>query len=353
MKKRKYRIKNKLFICLLLVALLILPGCGASASGNGGGNAPAEKIPIRWLILPKFEIGSITGDAPGEAQLFYEAYCKDGMEYELPGSPESLKLYVKDGIALCLLSQGKVSAAINTGKILSDSRFDFSDAYILGVGCCGAARGYGRMGDVYLISAAVDYDLGHTADPREMKDASRPTWFHDESLDPFALVTLNSELTNEAFELTKGIRPKTTEITDRVLAKTFPGEEWASRPPAVLLGTTVTSDNYWKGLFHHQNALSVTKTYHCSDPFVSTEMEDIALARTVESFGLLDRLIIIRSAVNMDVFLAGTSPENLWINHSADSLSSDESIEALDIFTPAMENCFSVGSVLIDRLLIK
>ena len=107
-----------------------------------------------------------------------------------------------------------------------------------------------------------------------MKDASRPTWFHDESLDPFALVTLNPELTSEAFELTKGIRPKTTEITDRVLAKNFPGEEWASRPPAVLLGTTVTSDNYWKGRYHHQNALTVTEAYHCSDPFVSTEMED-------------------------------------------------------------------------------
>ena len=47
----------------------------------------------------------------------------------------------------------------NTYAILSDERFDFSDAYIISTGCAGSAEGYGVMGDVYVITAAVDYDL--------------------------------------------------------------------------------------------------------------------------------------------------------------------------------------------------
>jgi len=42
---------------------------------------------------------------------------------------------------------------------LSDERFDFSDAYILSTGCAGSAEGYGIMGDVFVITAAADYDL--------------------------------------------------------------------------------------------------------------------------------------------------------------------------------------------------
>ncbi|MBR3360712.1 MAG: hypothetical protein IKG39_05210 [Lachnospiraceae bacterium] len=33
-----------------------------------------QKIPVRVLILPKFELDKITGDFPGEAQFFYEEY---------------------------------------------------------------------------------------------------------------------------------------------------------------------------------------------------------------------------------------------------------------------------------------
>lgn len=52
------------------------------------------------LILPKFEIGEMTGDEPGEAQFYYDAYVKDGDQYEITGGYEDHKLYVKDGVAL-------------------------------------------------------------------------------------------------------------------------------------------------------------------------------------------------------------------------------------------------------------
>ena len=329
-----------------LAAILMLVGMLAGYVAQ----QKAQGIPVRVLILPKFEAGELTGDFPGEAQLFYETYLAGGEEYEINGHPEPGKLYYKDGVAMYLLGQGKVSAALNTTAVLSDPRFDFSDAYILPVGCGGSAEGYGIFGDVYVISAAADYDLGHHADAREMQTESDTTWFHDDSYDESAVIRLNPELTDRAYELIKDVPLETTEQTVNYLKKAYPGEAWADRQPQVLRGTAVTGDHFWKGRYDHQNALLITETYGCSDPYAVTEMEDVAVGLAVKRFGMLDRLIILRTGVNMDVFPDGVTPEILWGAASDDHLASEDSMESVDIFETAMQNCFAAGKVLIDAL---
>ena len=155
---------KKMFVLLLAAIMLLM-------------NIPvlAEEAPIKIdvLILPKFESGEIAGDFPGEAQLYYEEYCMGGEEYEIYGAFEGNKLYVKDGVALYITGMGKVNAALSLTTILLDDRFDFSDAYILSTGCAGSSYGNSVMGDVFVISATVDLDLGHTADARDLADPRR------------------------------------------------------------------------------------------------------------------------------------------------------------------------------------
>lgn len=328
-------------LLMLLVIIGLLSGC----SGQKG------TIPVRVLILPKFEVDEMSGDFPGEAQCFYEAYLSGGDEYEIAGCPGPIRLYYKNGVAMCTAGQGKVAAALNTAAVLSDARFDFSGACVLSVGCGGSAAGYGIFGDVYVISAAVDYDLGHHADPREMKHETDATWFHDESFDGTAAVKLDRDLTDRVFELVKDIPLDTTERTRRFLEQEYPGEAWANRLPQVLRGTSVTADNFWKGSYDHQNALLVAETYGCVDPYAVTEMEDVAVAQAVKQAGLLDRLIILRVSVNMDLFPDGVTPEALWGTESEDHIASEDSLESVDIFETAMRNCFAVGKPVIDAIL--
>lgn len=323
--------------------LLITAGCAKKTQN--------EKIPVRVLILPKFEVGEMSGDFPGEAQYFYEEYLIDADSYAIEGSPNHEKLYYKDGIAMFLCGQGKISAALSTAAVLSDQRFDFSGANILSVGCGGSAEGNSIFGDVCVISAAVDYDLGHHADPREMSGDSETTWFHDESFDDSSAVSLDETLTESVYELIKDIQPQTTESTVNYLKKQYPDEAWAQRQPAVIRGTAVTSDNFWKGKYNHSNAVKITETYHCKDPYAITEMEDIAVCRAVQSHGLLDRLIILRVSVNMDTFPEGVTPEMLWGEETEDHIASDDSMESVDIFATAMENCFEAGKKVIDTIL--
>lgn len=152
------------------------------------------------------------------------------------------------------------------------------------------------------------------------------------------------------YEQIKDIPLQTTDKTERFLQREYPGEAWADRQPQIMYGTSVTSDNYWKGKYDHQNALLITETYGCSDPYAVSEMEDVAVGRAVKRFGMLDRLIILRTAVNMDVFPSGVTPEILWGAESNDHLASESSKESVDIFEKAMQKCFSAGKILIDDL---
>ncbi len=306
-------------------------------------------LKVKVLLLPKFEIGEMDGDFPGEAQYYYEQYLTGAEEYDVPYS--SCKLYYRDGVAMCVLGMGKINAALGTMALLSDARFDYSEAYILSTGCAGSSAGNTVMGDVFLITSAVDYDLGHHADARELSDPEGTTWFHDADFDDAAVVFLNPELMEKVYALVKDTPVATTEVTRNFMRAAFDGADWAVRDPQVLRGTAVTGDNYWKGEYGHLNAQRMTEVYHCPDPYAITEMEDVAVARAVERMGMLDRLIVIRDSVNMDVYMLGASPESLWGDAEATTLASEENVEAADIFMTAMKNNFDVGRIIVDQIL--
>ena len=342
-------------IMMLTLALLItgmaLFGTGITADAKAESTS-TEAIPVRVLILPKFEIGEMKGDFPGEAQYYYERYLDGAASYEIRDGQEGHLLYVKDGVALCMTGIGKVNAALCTAAVLSDQRFDFSDAYIISTGCAGSAEGSTVMGDMFVISTTVDYDLGHHADSREMEDQTTETWFRNESFDSAAVIRLDPDLTDRVWKLVKDLPMETTERTRNCMSRAFEGAEWAVRDPKVLRGTSVTGDNYWKGAYDHANALKMIQEYGCTDPYVTTEMEDNAVCMAARWMGMLDRVIDLRVSVNMDVFMNGATPERLWNpEYDITSHSEEDSLEAADIFETAMKNNFTAGSAVIEAIL--
>lgn len=306
---------------------------------------------IKALIIPKFEIGDMSEDTVGEANLYYREYCAGGDIYDIDLGNEIEKIYLKDGVMLFVCGTTKTTAALHVDALLRDERFDFSDAYIISIGCAGAAMGVGIMGDVCLASAIVDYDIGHRIDPRELLDSTGFGWFMDESLNSGAVRILNGKLIGRVLEISSSITLDSTEFTEHEMKDTFGDAEWTRRSPKIIRGTSVTSDNYWKGYFEDSLAKEIVAQYKCPDPFTVSEMEDIAVARACEQNGLLDRLIAMRVAVDMDVFMSGSTPEGLWSRQTLDTLTDENSDESFDIFPVAMKNSFKVGKTIIDAIL--
>lgn len=332
---------QKAILSLLLSVILLIP-CFSFADNT--------VIPVRILLLPKFETGKMSGDDAGEAQLLYQEYCGGGDEYAIPGLPENQKLYYKNGIALVVCGEGKVNSALSLAAVLSDKRFDFSDAYIISYGCGGGAAGRAVIGDVVVVTAAVDKDLGHRADPRDMSDTDpETTWFHNPSFDSMACVTMNSELAQKVHRIAQTIPLDTSDDIRNIMDEYKKAYGIEVRPPKVITGTSVTSDNYWKGLHEHNNAVAVAEKYQCPDPYTVTEMEDVAIADTVRRFGMSDRLIVLRFVTNLDLFMPGLSPESVW-DPNRKSNSRAEVKTSTDFFVP-LTNHLKVTKAIIDAIL--
>ena len=337
---------------LSLAILLIYLACSA---GPASGEDIPGKTPLRVLIIPKFEIGEMTGDFPGEAQLFYERYCAGCSETEIPHMPPTAHLYVnpENGAGILLTGSGKTAAGLSLMAVLSSGAFDYSSMYVVSVGCGGGSAAKCTLGDVILVTAVCDYDLGHHVDVHERKRSETLImWFPDDSFADYEFELLNAGLCDKVYEMIRDCPLRTTEQAKTVMAANFPSLQAEDLVPTVKKGTALTGDNYWKGIYGHATANFIAKYYECPDPYSVTEMEEIAVANTLECFDLLDRMISLRVIVNMDMFLENETPESTWGEHKSFSEKVESTnTETLDIFEPAMHNLLDASAVVIDSIL--
>ena len=343
------RRKAAAFICVLLLAVSVLLYASAEKE---------EKQKIRVLIVPKFEIGAMSGDFPGEAQLFYERYCAGCGEIEMPNFPPTAHFYLNDenGVGILVTGSGKTAAGLSLMALLSSDRYDCSGACIVSVGCGGGSLSVCTPGDVVLVTAACDFDLGHHVDIREMENENDITpWFPDDSYSDYEFKTLNPDLCEKAYQMTKDVPLQSTELTRRLLEEAFrnmSSNEKVLRDPKHIKGTALSGDNYWKGVYGHFTADYIAEYYGSPDPYAVTEMEEIAVANTAECFGILDRVISFRVIVNLDVFIGDETPESTWGEYNGfNEKILGENDETFDIFESAMHNLFDTASVVIDAIL--
>lgn len=279
------------------------------------------------VILLPYAASDVHSDTPGgEAAFLYSEFFKDGEAIQICGDKLGGRLYIKDGLALYIISEGKTNAAMNTVLLLSRTDFDFSDTTFVLFGCCGSSVGHGVVGDFYIICGTADYDLGYVADHRDLESQNNPTWYPNVSLTNQAHFNLNKSLYEKAFNLLKDEQIDIPESANKLMMQSFANADWAKRYAKVMKGISMTSDTYWKGKYMHDRAQLINSYYDFDYPYVAAQMEDVAVARVFQNFNLLDKLLIFRYSVNMDEFMSEQTPENLWgdNNFGFDEKSFDE-----------------------------
>ena len=342
MKSNKWRC---LLLFVLLLSVMIISSCSSAD----------KKTALKVIIVPKFEVDEITADFPGEAQLFYEKYCQSCEETEVPHMPPTGHFYVnkENGVGILITGSGKTAAGLSLSAVLSSDLYDYSEAYIVSVGCGGGSEIYCSLGDVILETAVCDYDLGHHVDAHEKKKSnSQVMWFPDDAYAEYECKFFNKDLCEKAFQMIKDCPMQTTEKAKAVIRENFGARYESEILPSVKKGTALSGDNFWKGIYGHVTASYIANYYACPDPYAVTEMEDIAIANTAACFDMLDRVVALRAIVNMDIFLNGETPESIWGEYdNYNNEVKEENPETLDIFEPAMHNLFDAGSIIIDGIL--
>lgn len=210
-------------------------------------------------------------------------------------------------------------------------------------GIAGIRSRVGTLGTAGLADWIVDVDLGtRFADRRQ---APPNGWLPFDAYEQ-AAYRLNAELVTQAYQATSQL----TLDDDRTAEaeRAYYGRAEVAEIPRVQRCDTAGSDGFWVGADWADKADQILREritavdpayrgYRCS-----SEFEDPAIAGALKRLGLLDRLLVVRTASDFEDERPGTSPRALY-----DLLHSPAGFGGYNI---ARENAYRVAWELAHRL---
>src|SRR4051812_29549953 len=295
----------------LLIAAAALLFCACSPPPSEKPAAAASKIPIKVVVVSMYENGAITGDAPGEFQLWIE---RDKLDQSFPFPMGEYELRMNNQGVLAICTGGGITNATSSIMALgTDPRFDLTHAYWLVAGIGGGDPLDVSLGTAAWARTVVDGDLLYEIDAREIPNdwpygllplgAKKP----NDKADGWTVDTinfpLNQSLVRWAFELTKD-HPVTDSPGIAEFRAQFKGYENALKPPFVTLGESLASSTYWHGEKMNAWANDWVKLQSGADyNFMMTNMEDtgtMTALRRLSRVGAVDlqRVLVLRTASN-------------------------------------------------------
>lgn len=177
------------------------------------------------ILVPYVASGEQSEVPSAEAKFLFEGHFTNASYKQILGTGLEGRLYINGDVGLYIIGEGKTNASMYTTALFNNSEIEISNATFILFGCCGCAKGSGVVGDIYLVAEAVDYDLGHHCDARELGDEAGHTWFPNESFKRFGYLNLDNKIFNETFDLIKNDKALTTKNAKDFMTKTFNNED--------------------------------------------------------------------------------------------------------------------------------
>ncbi|MEM8867681.1 MAG: purine nucleoside permease [Verrucomicrobiota bacterium] len=325
------------------------------ALGLTTSNAAAEATKeVRVVIVTLFEQGEDIGDKPGEFQLWAERLPLPEV-IELPHGNRDLRWNQELGVLGMVTGIGTAKAAASVTAVALDPRFDFSNAYWLLVGIAGFDPEDASLASTCWVDWVVDGDLSHTIDIREAPEGWPTGRFPFRAKKPYqqprpasegSVFQLNEQLTDWAYEMTKGIQLTDTEALQkrRALHTDF---EKAMEPPFVTKGSYLAAMNYWHGTIENEWANKWVAYWTDGEgEFVASAMEGSGMMIAMEFLDQADivdrnRVMMLRAASNFTM---------QWPGATAIQSKRGESIGSYSAFIPSLESAYATASPVVREI---
>ncbi len=324
--------------------------CGALA-------AVAEVIRPKVVIVAMFERGADTGDQPGEFQFWVEREKLDRV-LPLPAGHRAVRTNADGSVLGVVTGVGNSNAAATIMALGLDPRFDLAKSYWLVAGIAGIDPADASVGSAVWTDYAVEGDLGHEIDAREIPADWATGYVPLRKKKPYALplqpaaeradhcYQLNPGLLHWAHQLTKDTPLADTESIRSFRAR-YTDSPQALQPPSILIGATLASSTYWHGKLLNQWANDWVAYYtEGRGNFVTSAMEDTGTLRALTNLthaGRADiqRVLILRTASNFTLQPPGIT--------AAQSLSGED-IGHYSAYLPSLEAAHAVGRRVVHAL---
>lgn len=323
-----------------------------SISSAQASDAP---LPIKVVVVSMFENGEITGDRPGEFQLWVERMPLDKEyafalgEYPLRGNDQGV-------LGICV-GGGIPNATASIMALGLDPRFDLSNAYWLVAGIAGGDPEDVSLGTAVWAKHVVDGDLLYEIDAREIPaqwpygivplGGKEPADSPEDISTGWTLDTihfpLNAGLTDWAYALTKSAATMDTPAL-RGFRAAFKDQPNARRAPFVTVGDTLSASTYWHGALLNGWANDWLKLYAGSAAeFMTSNMED---SGTLTALHRLDRI----QRVDADRVLVLRTVSNYTMPPADKSAAWSTTAPYPDQGYPALDAAYRVGSKVVAEL---
>lgn len=344
---------NKIFAFLLGVSfsfspsVLALDGASNRAIVEGGTRPLPKRIAPKVLIVTTFEVGATTGDKPGEAQYWIERRHLT-RKFRVPGAFSPLYCNASDE---CLVITGMATsnAATSMMAVGLAPQIDLRKTYVLVAGIAGGRPDMTTLGAATWAEWAIDMDLSHHIDAREMPKSWDYANFHLGCGEPWCkpgwstgteAYQFNGALAKWAHKLTVD-----TELADSEAAKAYRKrytETAAQEKAKVILCDTVS------GAYYHGKIMSEWAKWWAGQwtdgkaKLCSSAMEETGLMTAIHRIASAKRIdparvMVLRTIANFDQGYPGQSP--------AESLRTETG--GVDL---AIENAYRVGAKVVDSL---
>ncbi len=319
--------------------------------------AVAEIIRPKVVVVAMFERGADTGDQPGEFQYWVEREKLDRV-LPLPAGHRAVRTNADSSVLGVVTGMGNSNAAATIMALGLDPRFDLTQSYWLVAGIAGIDPAVASVGSAVWTDFAVEGDLGHEIDAREIPADWKTGYIPMRKKKPYQLpmqpaeersdhcYQLNPALLHWAYQLTKDTPLGDTDSIRGFRAR-YTDSPKALQPPSILIGSNLASSTYWHGKLLNQWAHDWVGYYtEGRGRFVTSAMEDTGTLRALTNLtraGRADiqRVLILRTASNFTLQPPGVT--------AAQSLSGED-IGHYSAYLPSLEAAHAVGRLVVHAL---
>ena len=313
-------------------------------------NICSQKHSFKVITIAMFEMGEITGDEAGEAQLWYE---RDSLflEMKIPGAYSPL-YHNNKGQGLIITGMGISNAASTIMALGLNPNIDLKNTYFIIAGIAGTSPKACTIGSAVWSEWVVSTDLCHAIDSREMPENWEYSRFRIGCSTPWCdngwnsgseVFHLDSTLTQVAYNLTKDIELFDTDEA-RVFRNRFPESSPAKQKPTVTIGVNVSGNTFFFGKITSdwvdwwvKKWTNGKGTYHVTnmeDSGTLTSLKRLADANIISN----NRIVVLRTTSDFDQQYPGKttieSIHDIWLG-----------------FPLAIENAYRVGSVVAHEII--
>ena len=321
---------------ILRAGVLVLAACSVA-------NA-VELIRPKVIVVKTFEVGSDTGDTPGEFQFWVEREHLGG-SIVVPGLDHPV-LFNDQGV-YGVVSGTTVRSGLQIMALCMDPRFDLTHTYWLINGIAGVNPEVATEGSAAWARHVIDGDIAYEIDTREApgdwpygimaignKTPLAQPVIPDWAPKPMAW-TLNPALVNWAYGLTKSV-PLADSDEAKAHRAQYVGFPAALARPVVVIGDSFGSCRYWHGARMQKWADDWTKLYTKGEGICAmTNMEDHGIANALNRMSALkkvdfQRVLFLRTGSNFSMPPTGQSAAESMVAEYAGMI-------------PALEAAWRVG----------